>query len=335
MVGEERNRYLATRDESHCYLVNWEFKASSPATRARKSSKDACGYCMLFLLSKKSTLPGLLGLGTSKPHGGSPRPGWRSYHGRVHKPRHVFVSATYQPCFPFRNKRRPSSSSCLWDGHSSDSSRTTGLYVPSSMSLAPCHLCSWAANYGLAIRIGGFLAIGTWASEVDCESFPCHGKGVLQAHGAIRTFRAYFILPDQLAQVDQFTTIWEGRHKSSSSFKLLAATKSIPNVHPSPAFRFGAEYVEYGWNVISSVSYIDTRPLFCIADVNIIKQIGTIKSWFPKNTDIYRMLEIYGPNLVSAEGAHWTRLRKIVSPAFSEQNVQLVWWVPPLSLVLS
>ncbi|KZP06599.1 hypothetical protein FIBSPDRAFT_764113, partial [Athelia psychrophila] len=39
----------------------------------------------------------------------------------------------------------------------------------------------------------------------------------------------------------------------------------------------------------------------------------------------YEVLEFYGPNLVSTEGANWKRHRAVAAPAFNEANNVLVW----------
>lgn len=88
-----------------------------------------------------------------------------------------------------------------------------------------------------------------------------------------------------------------------------------------------ADYERFGWDAISIVTYFNTKARFLIADPNIIKQIGASRTLYPKPIRMYKTLEIYGPNLVTSEGAVWTRHRKITSPAFSELNIQLVWCV--------
>ncbi|KAK0102622.1 hypothetical protein ONS95_006229 [Cadophora gregata] len=61
------------------------------------------------------------------------------------------------------------------------------------------------------------------------------------------------------------------------------------------------------------------------ADADLIAQITSRGTDFPKPTHIYRPISIYGQNIVSSEGATWRYHRKLTSPAFSEKNNQLVW----------
>jgi cytochrome P450 len=65
--------------------------------------------------------------------------------------------------------------------------------------------------------------------------------------------------------------------------------------------------------------------LFNTADASVISQILSRGVEFPKATDIYKQINIYGKNVVSTEGAAWRYHRKLTSPAFSEKNNQLVW----------
>ncbi|KAG9014267.1 hypothetical protein FRB94_013577 [Tulasnella sp. JGI-2019a] len=46
---------------------------------------------------------------------------------------------------------------------------------------------------------------------------------------------------------------------------------------------------------------------------------------FPKPTTTYEVFEMFGRNVITAEGADWARHRKITSRAFSEPNMHLVW----------
>ena len=65
--------------------------------------------------------------------------------------------------------------------------------------------------------------------------------------------------------------------------------------------------------------------LFNTADAAVISQILSRGAEFPKATEIYKQINIYGTNVVSTEGAVWRYHRKLTSPAFSDKNNQLVW----------
>jgi cytochrome P450 len=46
---------------------------------------------------------------------------------------------------------------------------------------------------------------------------------------------------------------------------------------------------------------------------------------FPKWVEIYNMLQIFGQNVVSAEGFEWRHHRKLMAGSFNEQNAGLVF----------
>lgn len=61
------------------------------------------------------------------------------------------------------------------------------------------------------------------------------------------------------------------------------------------------------------------------ANAEAIMQIGDRRNDFTKPTEVYRTLEIWGPNVVSTEGHAWRQQRKVAGPAFNEKNNGLVW----------
>ncbi|KAI8803925.1 cytochrome P450 [Cladochytrium replicatum] len=57
-----------------------------------------------------------------------------------------------------------------------------------------------------------------------------------------------------------------------------------------------------------------------IADADIVRQIALAKvTEFPKPTQNYRALEIFGPNILTLELDEWKRHRRVAAPQFSEQ----------------
>ncbi|KAG8884275.1 hypothetical protein FRB98_002548 [Tulasnella sp. 332] len=109
---------------------------------------------------------------------------------------------------------------------------------------------------------------------------------------------SHFFFPLQVNAGVQMLSMWHQKHES---------------------------YTRFGWEVICNITWQNPVPHFYIADANIISQICLSRTSFPKPTEMYRSLDIYGPNIVSAEGSTWARHRKISSPAFSETMIQLVW----------
>ena len=61
------------------------------------------------------------------------------------------------------------------------------------------------------------------------------------------------------------------------------------------------------------------------ADADVVNQIFSRSTDFPKATQMYRVLVVFGENVVASEGTTWRHHRKLTSPVFSEKNNQLVW----------
>lgn len=61
------------------------------------------------------------------------------------------------------------------------------------------------------------------------------------------------------------------------------------------------------------------------ADPHVISQITQRKNDFWKPIRLYRILDIFGKNVLSVEGQVWRRHRKVVGPPFTERNNHLVW----------
>ncbi|KAI9820423.1 MAG: hypothetical protein M1832_003756 [Thelocarpon impressellum] len=60
-------------------------------------------------------------------------------------------------------------------------------------------------------------------------------------------------------------------------------------------------------------------------EAEAISQITNRRVDFPKPTEFYGLLNVFGPNVVGSEGAIWRHHRKITSPPFTEKNNELVW----------
>lgn len=54
-------------------------------------------------------------------------------------------------------------------------------------------------------------------------------------------------------------------------------------------------------------------------------QIASRRTDFVKPVELYAIVDIFGPSILTTEGAEWKRHRKIVAPAFSEKSNALVW----------
>lgn len=62
------------------------------------------------------------------------------------------------------------------------------------------------------------------------------------------------------------------------------------------------------------------------ASAEAIHQITSKREAFPKPTEIYKLLSMYGENVVTTEGAEWRAHRKITSTSFNEKNAALVFY---------
>ena len=77
-----------------------------------------------------------------------------------------------------------------------------------------------------------------------------------------------------------------------------------------------------------SDTFLLVNPERCVlytADADVITQITTRRSDFPKALEVYGVLKIYGNNVVTSEGQLWRHHRKITSPPFSEKNNHVVF----------
>ncbi|KAK0241060.1 cytochrome P450 [Armillaria nabsnona] len=80
-----------------------------------------------------------------------------------------------------------------------------------------------------------------------------------------------------------------------------------------------------GWDIVACVAAFPARIEFLIADATIVKDITAARVSFPKPLTMYRMLSVFGLNIVASEGDTWKKYRKISAPAFSDRNNRLVW----------
>ncbi|SJL04160.1 uncharacterized protein ARMOST_07520 [Armillaria ostoyae] len=75
----------------------------------------------------------------------------------------------------------------------------------------------------------------------------------------------------------------------------------------------------------ASVNHPNTRSYFLIADPALTKHISSARVSFPKPTFLYRVLSVFGPNIIASEGDTWKKYRRISAPAFLDRNNRLVW----------
>jgi len=62
-----------------------------------------------------------------------------------------------------------------------------------------------------------------------------------------------------------------------------------------------------------------------LANAEAIRQVSARREAFPKSLDSYKVLDIFGRNILSTEGAEWKEHRKVTAPGFNEKNNVLVF----------
>ncbi|EAU86415.2 614/534 cytochrome P450 [Coprinopsis cinerea okayama7 len=110
---------------------------------------------------------------------------------------------------------------------------------------------------------------------------------------------------------------------------------AIPFVSPGNNYLWEAKHArELGLSVgaewgadrgIANNSLREVRLGYILQYATGIKEIVSSRSRFAKPVELYEIGNIYGNNILTAEGDEWKRYKKIVSPAFSERNNRLVW----------
>jgi cytochrome P450 len=75
-------------------------------------------------------------------------------------------------------------------------------------------------------------------------------------------------------------------------------------------------------------TFVVATPAGCsirTRNAELINQITNRRNDFVKPTSLYRVLDLFGSNILSTEGAEWKKHKKIVGPSFSERSNKLVF----------
>jgi len=62
-----------------------------------------------------------------------------------------------------------------------------------------------------------------------------------------------------------------------------------------------------------------------LANAEAIRQVTAKREAFPKPLESYKVLDIFGRNVITTEGGEWKQHRKVLSPSFNEKNNALVF----------
>ncbi|KAJ6570505.1 cytochrome P450 [Mycena vulgaris] len=84
-------------------------------------------------------------------------------------------------------------------------------------------------------------------------------------------------------------------------------------------------YTRSGSTCVGSVTLWGSIPTLWLSDAQAIKAVATESTIFRKDIEAYEVVNIYGKNLVSTEGADWKRHRRVANPAFDEASNAFVW----------
>ncbi|KAI8924603.1 cytochrome P450 [Entophlyctis helioformis] len=108
----------------------------------------------------------------------------------------------------------------------------------------------------------------------------------------------------------------------------LMSTTAL-GIVPASWLPLPADYLWSGFSVHQPCGILGIVDPFIdqvvVADAELVREIVTRRADFPKPTALYRILNIFGDNVVTTEHAEWRRHRKIVTPAFSEKNNAVVF----------
>ncbi|CAE6415228.1 unnamed protein product [Rhizoctonia solani] len=81
---------------------------------------------------------------------------------------------------------------------------------------------------------------------------------------------------------------------------------------------------QVGMEIYTGVGVFPITSAYFVSDPDALKQIFASRGAFKKHPHDYRLLTIFGNNLLASEGEEWRRQRRIVAPVFSEKNNRLV-----------
>lgn len=84
-----------------------------------------------------------------------------------------------------------------------------------------------------------------------------------------------------------------------------------------------APFRQAGSDTVLTCSPTDVMLHTCAADV--IHQVTERRTDFPKPTERYQIIDIYGKSVISVEGHVWKNHRKVTAGSFNEQNNDAVW----------
>ncbi|KAL6043327.1 cytochrome P450 [Balamuthia mandrillaris] len=125
--------------------------------------------------------------------------------------------------------------------------------------------------------------------------------------------------------------LWRFRHiphiKQLFHFGSLYANLSPRWLFPydmNVSLRWRELFTEKNSSVIAFIC--NEKPQVIVNDAEIVRQLFSDSTLFPKPPELYNILRVYGDNIVSIAdaGPQWKKQRALCSPAFSIANLKLV-----------
>jgi cytochrome P450 len=103
----------------------------------------------------------------------------------------------------------------------------------------------------------------------------------------------------------------------------------VPYLHAGTTWALGRKHEDFVTAGQDAIALISAFPVpksgIHVADAAAIQEITTYRARFPKPLYRYKIVAVFGANIVASEGEEWKKYRKIAAPAFSEKNNKLVW----------
>ena len=93
----------------------------------------------------------------------------------------------------------------------------------------------------------------------------------------------------------------------------------------SPIWSYESGYAPFARNGDTFLVASPGGIYYAIASPSTIHQIATRRTDFIKPVEHYHVVEIFGRNVLTSEGATWRDHRKVTSTSFNEKSNALVW----------
>ncbi|KAG8805954.1 hypothetical protein FRC17_005255 [Serendipita sp. 399] len=101
----------------------------------------------------------------------------------------------------------------------------------------------------------------------------------------------------------------------------------IPLINRGHGFPYRQKYEifkKYNADIISRFSIWPYWFALYVADAEVARTVTSNRVTFPKPVEDYKVVNLYGTNVVTAEGDEWKLHRRITAPSFNERNNKMV-----------